>query len=46
VLRDPTHLSRLRPAYDSGDHAHPNNSGYKAMADAIDLSRFQDENED
>jgi lysophospholipase L1-like esterase len=46
VLRDPNHLTRLRPAYDSGDHAHPNDAGYKAMADAIDLSLFQDENED
>jgi lysophospholipase L1-like esterase len=46
VLRDPNHLTRLRPAYDSGDHAHPNDAGYKAMADAIDLSLFRDENED
>jgi lysophospholipase L1-like esterase len=46
VLRDPSQLSRLRPAYDSGDHAHPNDAGYKAMADAIDLSLFRDENED
>jgi lysophospholipase L1-like esterase len=26
------------PAYDSGDHLHPNDSGYRAMADAISLS--------
>jgi lysophospholipase L1-like esterase len=36
VLRDPADPSRLRPAYDSGDHLHPNNAGYLAIADAID----------
>ena len=42
VLRDPTHPSQLLPAYDSGDHVHPNDAGYHAMADAIDLSLFRD----
>jgi len=41
LLRDPTHPTRLLPAYDSGDHVHPNDVGYGAMADAIDLSLFQ-----
>jgi lysophospholipase L1-like esterase len=27
--------------YDSCDHLHPNDAGYKAMADAIDLSLFK-----
>jgi lysophospholipase L1-like esterase len=27
----------FKPAYDSGDHLHPNDAGYQAMADAIDL---------
>ncbi|HEY0199134.1 MAG TPA: SGNH/GDSL hydrolase family protein [Rhodanobacter sp.] len=36
LLRDPAHPARLLPAYDSGDHLHPGDSGYKAMADAID----------
>ena len=36
VMRDPSHPARFLPAYDSGDHLHPNDAGYKAMADAID----------
>jgi lysophospholipase L1-like esterase len=40
VTRDPTHVEALLPAYDSGDHLHPNDSGYKVMADAIDLTLF------
>ena len=46
VLRDPSHPSRLLPAYDGGDHVHPNDAGYRAMADAIDLSLFRDHDED
>ncbi|MES2940604.1 MAG: SGNH/GDSL hydrolase family protein [Pseudomonadota bacterium] len=37
LLRDPRRPSRLRAAYDSGDHLHPGDAGYRAMADAIDL---------
>jgi len=37
VLRDPADPAQLRPAYDSGDHIHPNDLGNKAMADAISL---------
>jgi lysophospholipase L1-like esterase len=37
ALRDPTQPERLRPAYDSGDHLHPNDAGYRAMAQAIDI---------
>jgi lysophospholipase L1-like esterase len=46
VLRDPSHPTRILPAYDSGDHAHPNDAGYRAMADAIDQSLFRDDDED
>jgi lysophospholipase L1-like esterase len=46
VLRDPSQPARLLPAYDSGDHAHPNDVGCKAMADAIQLSLFRDDDED
>ncbi|MGA0602146.1 SGNH/GDSL hydrolase family protein [Caulobacter sp. KR2-114] len=40
VLRDPKDPTRLNPLYDSGDHLNPNDAGYKAMADAIDLKLF------
>lgn len=43
VMRDPARPTRLLPAYDSGDHLHPNDTGYKAMADAVDLSLFSDD---
>jgi lysophospholipase L1-like esterase len=38
---DPDHPSRFLPAYDSGDHLHPNDAGHRAIADAIDLRLFQ-----
>jgi lysophospholipase L1-like esterase len=38
--RDPAQPDRLLPAFDSGDHLHPNDAGYKAMAEAIDLKFF------
>jgi lysophospholipase L1-like esterase len=41
VLRDPTHPQRLLPAFDSGDHTHPNDAGHNAMANAIDLNLFR-----
>ena len=34
---DPNDPQVFLPAYDSGDHLHPNDAGYQAMADAIDL---------
>ena len=40
ALRDPANPAAMRPAYDSGDNLHPNDAGYQAMADAIDLSLF------
>ncbi|KUL35700.1 SGNH hydrolase [Streptomyces sp. NRRL F-4489] len=41
ALRDPAHPLRLRPAYDSGDHLHPSDAGYRAMADAVDVGRLR-----
>jgi lysophospholipase L1-like esterase len=37
VMSDPANPLRLNPIYDSGDHLHPNDAGYQAMADAINL---------
>ena len=40
ATRDPQNPLRYLPRYDSGDHLHPNDAGYQAMANAIDLSMF------
>ncbi|MFE6777045.1 GDSL-type esterase/lipase family protein [Streptomyces sp. NPDC057702] len=37
ALADPADPTALNPAYDSGDHKHPNDAGYRVMAQAIDL---------
>ncbi len=37
---DPAHPGVFLPADDSGDHLHPNDAGYKAMGEAIDLKLF------
>jgi lysophospholipase L1-like esterase len=37
ALRDPSQPTRLLPAYDSGDHLHPNTEGGRAVANSIDL---------
>ena len=40
VVRDPSNPSQILPAYDSGDHIHPNDAGYQAIAQSIDLLPF------
>jgi len=40
TLRDPAHPDRLQRRYDSGDHLHPSDAGYRAMAEAIPLDLF------
>jgi len=37
AVRDPANPLRLLPAFNSGDGLHPNDAGYQAMANAIDL---------
>jgi len=37
LMGDPADPLTLNPAWDSGDHLHPNDAGYKAMADSISL---------
>ncbi|HXO35341.1 MAG TPA: hypothetical protein VN901_23630 [Candidatus Acidoferrales bacterium] len=41
LLPDPDHPSTVAPPFASKDHLHPNDTGYQAMADAIDLSLFR-----
>jgi lysophospholipase L1-like esterase len=40
ALRDPMDAKNMRTEFDSGDHMHPNDWGYKAMAWAINLKLF------
>lgn len=40
ATRDASNPGVFLPAYDSGDHLHPGDAGYKAMGDAIDLKLF------
>lgn len=46
VIRDPAQPSRILSAYDSGDHLHPNDAGYRAMAASIDLRLFRQRDDD
>ncbi|MGZ3690365.1 MAG: SGNH/GDSL hydrolase family protein [Pseudobdellovibrio sp.] len=41
ALRDPKDPEKMQSQYDSGDHLHPNDAGYEAMARAIDLTLFK-----
>ena len=41
ITHDPANPTRFNPQYDSGDHLHPNDAGYKAMGGGIDLKLFQ-----
>lgn len=37
LVRDPANPKHIQAQYDKGDHLHPNDAGYKAMAELIDL---------
>lgn len=37
ATRDPSRPKHIRAEFDSGDHLHPQDTGYQAMADSIDL---------
>lgn len=41
ALRDPDKPKKLRPKYDSGDNLHPSDAGYRAMAEAVNLSTIK-----
>ncbi|MFF8600641.1 SGNH/GDSL hydrolase family protein [Streptomyces sp. NPDC015232] len=40
AVADPADPDRMLPAYDSGDHLHPGDAGYAAMAGALDLDEL------
>ncbi len=40
ITRDPANPTHFNPPYDSGDHLHPSDEGYKAMGEGIDLTLF------
>ena len=40
ATRDPADPKKFRAEFDPGDHLHPNDAGYQALADAIDLNIF------
>jgi lysophospholipase L1-like esterase len=40
VLENPADPDELLPAYNSGDNLHPNDAGYQAIADAINLDQL------
>jgi lysophospholipase L1-like esterase len=42
LMRDPARPDHLAARYDSGDHLHPNEAGFAAMAAAIDLRALRD----
>jgi len=42
ALRDPARPGMLRREFDSGDHIHPSDAGYAAMADAVPLKTVLD----
>jgi lysophospholipase L1-like esterase len=41
ATHDPANPTQFLAAYDSGDHLHPNDAGYQAIANAVSLSLFQ-----
>lgn len=41
AVQDPANRDHMAAAYDSGDHLHPKDEGYRAMGEAVDLSLFQ-----
>ena len=41
AMRDPGDPLALDPAYDSGDHLHPNDAGMAVMAGAVPLAYFR-----
>ncbi|QXV56212.1 SGNH/GDSL hydrolase family protein [Amycolatopsis sp. TNS106] len=43
AIRDPADPQRIKPEYDSGDHLHPGDKGFAAMANAVPLPGLRHE---
>jgi lysophospholipase L1-like esterase len=41
ITQDPQNPDNFNPLYDSGDHLHPGDAGYKAMGEGVDLKLFR-----
>jgi lysophospholipase L1-like esterase len=41
AIRDPAIPARIKVPFDSGDHLHPSDAGYEAMAATVDLALFE-----
>ena len=41
AVEDPAQPGAMKAEYDSGDHLHPNDAGYKAMGEAVNPSLFK-----
>ncbi|MEP9360399.1 SGNH/GDSL hydrolase family protein [Sphingomonas sp. KR3-1] len=41
AVADADNPLRMAATYDSGDHVHPNDAGYRAMGEAVDLKLFR-----
>ncbi|MFT3971903.1 MAG: SGNH/GDSL hydrolase family protein [Amaricoccus sp.] len=41
AIADPAHPLAFLPAYNDSDHLHPNDAGYRAMANSIDIALFK-----
>lgn len=40
IVRNPSDPRKVKTEFDSGDHIHPNDAGYAAMGEGIDLALF------
>jgi len=43
AVADPSHPAAFAPGFDSGDHLHPSEAAYKAMAEAVPMELMRDE---
>jgi lysophospholipase L1-like esterase len=41
VLRDPAEPTKVAPKFSSPDHLHPNDAGYEALGNAVDVALFR-----